>query len=182
LYFNPISYTAQGLKKRLLKPDPFSAFLLSFNACRPTSRGHVEIRSANPLEAPAIQPNSLATAEDVADVVAGVHLLRSIAATAPLAHYIESEMLPGSAKQTDAQLLQDFRERAGTVFHPVSTCRMGPDPASAVVDATLRVYGVEGLRVIDASVFPTVTSGNTNAPTIMVAEKGAALIAAEEDG
>ena len=155
---------------------------LSFNACRPTSRGHVEIRSANPLEAPAIQPNSLATAEDVADVVAGVHLLRSIAATAPLAHYIESEMLPGSAKQTDAQLLQDFRERAGTVFHPVSTCRMGPDPASAVVDATLRVYGVEGLRVIDASVFPTVTSGNTNAPTIMVAEKGAALIAAEEDG
>jgi len=180
LYFNPISYTAQGLKKRLLKPDPFSAFLLSFNACRPTSRGHIEIRSANPLEAPAVHPNSLATAEDVADVIAGAHLLRAIAATAPLSHYVESEMLPGSAKQSDAQLLQDFRERAGTVFHPVSTCRMGPDPASAVVDASLRVYGVDGLRVIDASVFPTVTSGNTNAPTIMVAEKGAALIAAQE--
>jgi choline dehydrogenase len=180
LYFNPISYTAQGLKKRLLEPDPFSAFLLSFNACRPTSRGHVEIRSADPFDAPAIQPNSLATEEDVADVIAGMHLLRAIAATAPLSNYIESEMLPGIAKQTDAQLLQDFRERAGTVFHPVSTCRMGPDPATAVVDASLRVYGVEGLRVIDASVFPTVTSGNTNAPTIMVAEKGAALVAAEE--
>jgi len=180
LYFNPISYTAQGLRKRLLKPDPFSAFLLSFNACRPTSRGHIEIRSANPFDAPAVQPNSLATAEDVADVIAGARLLRSIAATAPLSHYIESELLPGSAQQSDAQLLQDFRARAGTVFHPVSTCRMGPDPASAVVDASLRVYGVEGLRVIDASIFPTVTSGNTNAPTIMVAEKGAALIAAEE--
>jgi choline dehydrogenase len=116
----------------------------------------------------------------VADVIAGVRLLRAIAATAPLSHYIESEMLPGGAKQSDAQLLQDFRERAGTVFHPVGTCRMGPDPANAVVDASLRVYGVGALRVIDASVFPTLTSGNTNAPTIMVAEKGAALIAAEE--
>jgi len=180
LYFNPISYTTQGLKRRLLEPDPFSAFLISFNACRPTSRGHIEIRSAHPLEAPAIHPNSLATDEDVADVMAGVRLLRAIAATAPLADYIESEMLPGEAKRSDAQLLQDFRERAGTVFHPVSTCRMGPDPESAVVDASLRVYGVDALRVIDASVFPTVTSGNTNAPTLMVAEKGAALIAAEE--
>ena len=180
LYFNPISYTAQGLKHRLLNPDPFSAFLLSFNACRPTSRGHVEIRSADPLAAPAIHPNSLASEEDVSTVIAGVHLLRAIAATAPLAHYIESEMLPGTAKQSDAQLLQDFRERAGTVYHPVSTCRMGPDPASAVVDACLRVHGVEALRVIDASIFPTITSGNTNAPTIMVAEKGAALVAAEE--
>jgi len=153
---------------------------LSFNACRPTSRGHLEIRSANPFDAPAIHPNSLATDEDLADVIAGARLLRSIAATAPLSGAIESEMLPGIAKESDAQLLQDFRERAGTVFHPVSTCRMGPDPATSVVDASLRVYGTEALRVIDASVFPTLTSGNTNAPTIMVAEKGAALVAAEE--
>jgi choline dehydrogenase len=147
LYFNPISYTAQGLQKRLLKPDPFSAFLLSFNACRPTSRGHIEIRSANPFDAPAVQPNSLATEEDVADVIAGARLLRSIAATAPLSHYIESEMLPGIAQQSDAQLLQDFRKRAGTVFHPVSTCRMGPDPASAVVDASLRPAGHRRLHL-----------------------------------
>jgi choline dehydrogenase len=180
LYFNPISYVAQGKHRRLLNPDPFAAFILSFNPCQPTSRGHIEIRSADPLAAPAIRANSLATEKDVADVIAGVHLLRALATTAPLSRYIESEMAPGIALQSDAELLEDFRKRAGTVFHPVGTCGMGPDPETAVVDASLRVYGAEALRVIDASVFPTVTSGNTNAPTIMVAEKGAALIAAEE--
>jgi choline dehydrogenase len=182
LYFNPMSYTTQGPSRRLLNPDPFSAFLLSCNACRPTSRGHIEIRSANPFEAPAIHANYLATERDIAEAMAGVRLLRSIVATAPLANFVEAEMRPGIALQSDAELLQDFRERAWTVFHPVSTCRMGPDPASAVVDASLRVYGVEGLRIIDASVFPTLTSGNTNAPTVMVAEKGAALIKVEECG
>jgi choline dehydrogenase len=182
LYFNPISYTTQGPTRRLLNPDTFSAFILSFNACRPTSRGHIEIRSANPFDAPAIHPNSLATERDTAAVIAGARLLRAISATAPLSNFIESEMHPGIALQSDAELLQDFRERGWSVFHPVSTCRMGPDPATAVVDASLRVHGVEGLRIIDASVFPTVTSGNTNAPTIMVAEKGAALIKAEESG
>jgi len=180
LYFNPISYTTTNLQRRVLQPDPFAAFLLSFNSCRPTSRGQVEIRSASPFDPPGIFANSLSTEEDMRDAIAGARLLRSIAAAAPLSQFIESEMLPGSAKQTDDELLQDFRERASTVFHPVGTCRMGPDPARAVVDASLQVYGVEGLRVIDASVFPTVTSGNTNAPTIMVAEKGAALVAAEE--
>jgi choline dehydrogenase-like flavoprotein len=82
--------------------------------------------------------------------------------------------------QSEAQLLQDFRARASTVFHPVSTCRMGPDPASAVVDARLRVYGLEALRIIDASVFPSLTAANVNAPTLMVAEKGTALLAQEE--
>jgi len=180
LYFNPISYVAQGKTRRVLNPDPFAAFILAFNPCRPTSRGRIEIRSSNPFEPPAIHANSLATAKDVADVIAGAHLLRSLAATAPLSRYVEAEMFPGAAVQSDAELLEDFRRRAGTVFHPVSTCRMGPDPATAVVDASLRVYGVEALRIIDASVFPTITSGNTNAPTIMVAEKGAAFIAQEE--
>jgi len=181
LYFNPLSYTATaGLDRRVLNPDPFSAFLLSFNACRPTSRGHIEIRSADPLEAPLIHPNSLSTEHDVREAIAGARLLRTIAATAPLSDYIESEMLPGERVQSEAQLLQDFRARAGTVFHPVSTCRMGPDPASAVVDARLRVYGLEALRIIDASVFPSLTSANINAPTLMVAEKGAALLAQEE--
>jgi choline dehydrogenase len=180
LYFNPISYTTSNLERRVLEPDPFPAFLLSFNSCRPTSRGRVEIRSASPFDPPAIYPNSLSTEEDVRDAVVGARLLRSIAATAPLSQFIESEMLPGPSRQTDHELLQDFRERASTVFHPVGTCRMGPDPRSAVVDASLKVYGVEGLRVVDASVFPTITSGNTNAPTIMVADKGAALIASEE--
>ncbi len=182
LYFNPISYTTSNRERRVLQPDPFAAFLLSFNSCRPTSRGYVEIRSASPFDPPAIYPNALSTTEDARDALVGARLLRAIAAAAPLSQFIESEMLPGASKQTDDELLQDFRHRASTVFHPVGTCRMGPDPASAVVDAALRVHGLEGLRVIDASIFPTVTSGNTNAATIMVAEKGAALIAAEDDG
>jgi choline dehydrogenase len=181
LYFNPISYVAQGKTRRLLSPDPFAAFILSFNACRPTSRGCIEIRSANPFESPAIHANSLATDKDVAEVIAGVRLLRALATTAPLCRYVQSEMAPGVALQSDAELLEDFRRRAGTVFHPVGTCAMGPDPETAVVDSSLRVHGVEALRVIDASIFPTLTSGNTNGPTIMVAEKGAALIA-EGDG
>jgi len=99
-----------------------------------------------------------------------------------LAAVIEKELLPGPDKNSDDELLQDFRARAGTVFHPVSTCMMGPDPASSVVDARLRVHGIESLRIIDASIFPTITSGNTNAPTAMVADKGASMLLADEQG
>jgi choline dehydrogenase len=181
LYFNPASYTQTRTRtRRLMNPDPFPGFLLSFNSCRPTSRGHLEIRSADPRVPPAIHPNYLSTEQDLMDVRIGTRFLRRLSGTAPLAGLIDHEMLPGAAKQTDAELLQDFRERAGTVFHPVCTCMMGPDPASSVVDARLRVHGVEGLRVIDASVFPTLTSGNTNAPTAMVAHKGAAMLSADD--
>lgn len=181
LYFNPMTFTSTtGPHRRLLKPDPFPAFLVSFNSCRPTSRGHLEIRSANPFDPPAIHPNSLATEHDVAEVIAGTRLLREIAATAPLAGYVSSEFRPGIRTRSDAERLADFRQRAGSVFHLVSTCCMGPDPSRAVVDARLQVHGTEALRIVDASVFPAVTSGNTNAPTIMVAEKGAAMIAEDE--
>ena len=181
LYFNPASYTATRERtRRLMNPDSFPGFITSFNACRPTSRGHLEIRSADPRVAPAIYPNYLATEEDLQHVRNGTRLLRRLAAAAPLAAEIERELLPGPEKTTDEELLQDFRKRAGTVFHPVSTCMMGPDPATAVVDARLRVHGIEGLRIIDASVFPTITSGNTNAPTAMVADKGAKLILEDE--
>ena len=177
LYFNPVSYTKTPLADRkLLSPDPFSAFLLSFNSCRPTSRGSLTISSSDPRMAPRIRPNYLSTEHDVAEAIAGCRLLRTMAATPPLADVITGEIHPGPAVTTDAELLQDFRDRADTVFHPVSTCTMGPDPLTAVVDARLRVYGVTNLRVIDASVFPTLTSGNTNAPTVMVAEKGAAML------
>jgi choline dehydrogenase-like flavoprotein len=178
LYFNPASYstTSRGASRRLLNPDPFSGFLMSFNTCRPTSRGSVHLRSPDPLASPAIAPNSLSTPQDVADVYEGARMLRRIAAAPPLAGVIESELQPGAHIRTDAQVLQDFRRRAGSVFHPCGTCAMGPDEADSVVDAHLRVHGVGKLRVVDASIFPAVTSGNINAPTLMVAEKAADLI------
>ena len=177
LYFSPISYTQTPLSERkLLNPDPFSAFLLSFNACRPTSRGAVRIVSSDPFMHPLIQPNYLATAHDAEEALVGSRLLRQLAQTAPLADIITEEIAPGQQVQGDEALLADFRARADTVYHPTSTCTMGLDSRQAVVDARLRVHGVQGLRVIDASVFPTITSGNTNAPVVMVAEKGAAMI------
>ena len=182
LYFSPVSYTKTPLSARkLLNPDPFSAFLLSHNPCRPTSRGQIELASADPAVHPLIQPNYLSTDKDIADVLAGNQLLRRIARTAPLADLITEELVPGDAVDGDEALLEDFRSRADTVYHPTSTCMMGPDPATAVVDPRLRVYGVQGLRVIDASVFPTITSGNTNAPTVMVAEKGAVMVLEDAD-
>ena len=177
LYFSPVSYTKTPLSERkLLNPDPFSAFLLSHNPCRPTSRGHIELASNDPSAYPIIHPNYLATQSDIDDVLAGNRLLRELARTKPLADIITEELIPGAAVEGDADLLADFRARADTVYHPTSTCMMGPDPTTSVVDARLRVHGIKGLRIIDASVFPTITSGNTNAPTVMVAEKGAAMI------
>jgi choline dehydrogenase-like flavoprotein len=178
IYFNPASYstTTHGSRRRLLNPDPYPGFLMSFNTCRPTSRGTVHIRSADPLQAPAISPNSLSTAEDVQDVFDGARVVRRIAAAAPLAKVIEAEREPGAAVKSDSEVLADFRRRAGSVFHASGTCAMGTARATSVVDPRLRVYGVEGLRVVDASVFPNLTSGNTNTPTLMVAEKAADLI------
>ena len=180
LYFSPVSYTQTPLAARkLLNPDPFSAFLLSHNPCRPSSRGQLTLASADPTVHPLIQPNYLSTQQDIDDVLAGNRLLRQIAKTRPLADIITEEIIPGPGIDGDEALLEDFRRRADTVYHPTSTCMMGSDPASAVVDARLRVHGVQGLRVVDASIFPTITSGNTNAPTVMVAEKGAAMIIAD---
>ena len=182
LYFSPVSYTKTPIAaRRLLNPDPFPAFLLSFNSCRPTSRGHLAITSADPFVPPAIHPNYLATEQDIAEARMGVRLLREIAQSRPLADIIVEELVPGPDVADDEALFADFRARADTVYHPTSTCRMGPDPRTSVVDARLRVHGIQGLRVIDASVFPSVTSGNTNAPTVMVAEKGAAMLAQDRN-
>ena len=112
-------------------------------------------------------------------LVAGAQLLRRFAATPALAAVIDSEIAPGPQVQSRAQLVEDIHQRASSVFHPVGTCRMGPDARAAVVDHRLRVHGLAGLRIVDASVFPAVTSGNTNAPVIMVAEKGAEMILAD---
>lgn len=176
LYFNPLTYTLKPSDSKLMNPDPYAAFSMSFNACRPESRGHLEIRSADPLEKPLIYPNYLDTEKDIKEAIEGCRVLRNLAASEPIAKLIESEKLPGWQVQSDEELLADFRERAGTIYHAVGTCRMGQDVANSVVDEKLRVHGVSGLRVIDASVFPAITSGNTNAPSIMIGEKGADLV------
>ena len=159
-----------------MNPDPFSGFLTGAQPTRPTSRGFLEIKSANPFEAPAIHPNYLSTEFDRQEMIEGMRFLRKLAEAPALADIIESEIAPGKNVQTDEEFISDIRARASSVFHPVSTCRMGPDPERDVVDQRLRTYGLKNLRVVDASIFPTITSGNTNAPAIMVAEKGADFI------
>jgi choline dehydrogenase len=180
LYFSPVSYTrAPPGKRPLMSPDPYPGFLLSAQPCRPKSRGHLHIRSADGLGNPRIVPNSLSDLEDLEEMIEGARFLRKLASTPALSGVIESETTPGPSVQAREDIIEDIRQRASTVFHPVGTCRMGPDAANAVVDARLRVHGVEGLRVIDASVFPSITSGNTNAPVLMVAEKGADMVLAD---
>ena len=142
---------------------------------RPESRGSIHIQSADPGAAPAIRPNFLAEDTDRAALVEGIRIARRMADAPSLARYVEREMYPGDGTQSDDEILEFCRHTGSTVFHPVGTCRMGSDP-DAVVDERLRVHGVAGLRVADASVMPTLVSGNTNAPTIMIAEKGATMI------
>ncbi|WP_341899431.1 GMC family oxidoreductase N-terminal domain-containing protein [Ferrovibrio terrae] len=180
LFFSPMSYSkAPPGTRPLMKPDPFSGFVLAAQPTRPESRGHLEIRSSDPLAPPAIHPNYLATDRDRKDMIAASRMVRRFTQTSALSSIIAAEIEPGPSVLSDEALLEDCRNRAGTVFHPVSTCRMGPDPAVDVVDAALKVYGVEGLRVADASIFPTLTTGNTNAPAIMTGEKAADLILAD---
>jgi choline dehydrogenase len=142
---------------------------------RPESRGTIRIRSADPAAHPAIAPNYLSDPLDREVVVAAMKWGRRIAAQPALARYIDHEMLPGPDVQTDDQLLAFARDYGTTIYHPVGTCAMGRHPR-AVVDPQLRVHGVEGLRVVDASIMPKLVSGNTNAPTIMIAEKASDLI------
>jgi choline dehydrogenase len=154
---------------------PFPGFTLLFYPLRPTSRGFVRIRSADPLAAPAMQPNYLSTAHDQQMMIAGARLTRSLANAPALAAYVAEELQPGAQLLDDAALLAAARQHGSSGYHPVGTCRMGND-AAAVVDPRLRVRGVAGLRVVDASVMPTLVSGNTNLPTIMIAEKAADMI------
>lgn len=179
LYFQAFSTVIPKPGERpILTPDPWPGFSIGLSNCRPTSRGEIMIRSADPRQYPKIVANALSTREDVAEMLAAVKFVRHIAAQPAMKDFIVEEILPGSAVVSDEALIEDFRRRSGTVYHPASTCRMGPDPTRAVVGPELRVHGMEGLRVVDASIFPDNISGNTNAPSIMVGWRGADMILA----
>jgi choline dehydrogenase len=158
--------------------DPFPAITPSVCNLRPTSRGHVRIKSPDPFAAPEIRLNYLSTPEDQAVAARSMRFTRRIMAAPALSRYAPEEWRPGAAAQDDAALVKAAGDLGTTIFHPVSTCKMGAD-SLAVVDDRLRVHGIAGLRVIDASIMPRITSGNTNAPTYMIAERGAEFILSE---
>jgi choline dehydrogenase len=159
-------------------PHEFSAFTVSVTQSWPTSRGHVELRDADAASAPAIHPNHLATQEDREFFVRAVRKVRAVLATRPMDEVISQEFQPGSSVTSDEDILDYVRRKANTIYHPCGTCRMGADD-EAVVDAALRVRGVAGLRVADASIMPRITSGNINATCLMIGEKAADLILRE---
>jgi choline dehydrogenase len=157
---------------------PFPAFTASVCNLRPTSRGSVRVKSADPLAAPAIRPNYLATEADRQVAAEAIKLTRKIVSAPALQRFRPEEFRPGAEIVGEAELAEAAGRIGTTIFHPVGTCRMGTrDDANAVVDERLRLKGLAGCRIADASVMPTITSGNTNAPVIMIAEKAAAMIA-----
>jgi choline dehydrogenase-like flavoprotein len=164
---------------------PFPAFTASVTNVRPTSRGTLTLKSRDPSQAPAISPNYLATPEDRRVAGDSIRVTRRIVAQPALRKYSPVEYLPGASAHDDdeAGLVKAAGDIGTTIFHPVGTARMGrDDDARAVVDARLRVIGIDRLRVVDASVMPSITSGNTNSPTMMIAEKGSAMILEDQKG
>ncbi|MCQ4271664.1 choline dehydrogenase [Pseudomonas kuykendallii] len=157
---------------------PFSGFTMSVCQLRPQSRGYVRIKSADPMDAPSMQPNYLSAELDRQTAIAGVRYTRKLAETEPLKSLIRREYRPGPACESDAEILEFCREYGASIFHPSGTCKMGNDPL-AVVDQRLRVHGVQGLRVVDCSIMPTLVSGNTNVPVVMIAEKASEMILEE---
>jgi choline dehydrogenase len=170
ILFAPVYYLHHGFTK-----VEGHGFTLAPVLLTPRSRGKITLRSSDPLLPPQIDPNYLADEADRKTMIEGIRIARKIAASEPLASHAAAERVPGSKKETDEELLAVLKEEAETCYHPVGTCRMGNDPTS-VVDPTLRVNGVSGLRVVDASIMPSIVRGNTAAPTIMIAERAADLI------
>lgn len=163
-------------ERPILNPDPFSGLSIGLSNCRPTSRGQLTLRTAAPQDPLRIFANAYGTDHDVQEMLAAVKFIRRIASASPFAELVAEELRPGPAVVSDADLIDDFKQRSGTVYHPSCTARMGLSAETSVVDPQLRVHGVQGLRVCDASVFPNLIAGNTNAPAIMVGWKGAEII------
>ena len=177
LYLNPLSYqTVYNGKRPLTKPDKFQGFIMGFNSCRPASRGSVTITSPNSRVQPKIWGNYLSHQQDLDDVVRMARLIQRMQGTDALKATLSEPALIPLDNMSDDEIIDDFRQRSGTVFHLCGTCRMGPNANTNVVNSRLRVHDIDGLRVCDASIFPNITSANTNAPTIMAAHKAAEMI------
>jgi choline dehydrogenase len=177
IYFNPLSYSTEVAgKRRLTKPDPWPGFILSFNSCRPTSTGSVRINSADPLAMPDIDFNYLSSNQDKDDVIIGARFIGKLQNSSAMQKLIATKPEFDPSKESDEAILADFRKRSGSVYHTSCTCRMAPESEGGVLDPELKVHGIKGLRVVDASAFPNVTSANTNAPVMMLAWKAAELI------
>lgn len=178
-HFAHASYANPADRKLDTKPG----MTVAMCQMRPESRGSIHIRSADPTVQPAIRPNFLSEEIDRRTTIDGMKMARDIVAAPPLGRYVSHELMPGDAVQTDDEWLDFARQTGQTVYHVIGTAKMGPDgDPMAVVDERLRVRGIAGLRVVDASIMPTLTSGNTNAPTIMIGEKGAAMILEDAGG
>jgi choline dehydrogenase len=171
-FFMPVSYSDANKRAEM---DKEPGMTLSVYQLRPESKGSIHIRSADPYAPPAIRPNFLTDSEDCRVIVAGMRIGREVMEHPLFDPYRLYEMNPGETARTDEQLLEFCRRTSQTAYHPIGTCKMGNDPM-AVVNDRLKVHGVEGLRIVDASIMPTMTSGNTNAPAIMIGEKGAHMI------
>ncbi|MFN2428276.1 MAG: GMC oxidoreductase, partial [Candidatus Binatia bacterium] len=180
LFCNPASYEMNGAGKVVLDRQP--GYLLSAQPCRPTSCGAVRIASPDPHAAPLIDAQSLTTEADCDAALRASRLLQRFAAAPSLRAVTSSAKAPDLTGLDDTGLMEAFRARASTVYHASCTCRMGHSAQDSVLDARLRVHGVPGLRVVDASAFPNVTSGNTNAPTMMLAMRAAELILEDASG
>ena len=176
LYFNPLSYQIPADPNAKMQLEPYSGFLMAFNSCRPSSRGKIELASADAEDAALIKPNYLSTDKDISEVIEGSKLIRKIMQAPALKEITIEEVSPGHDVDDEEGMLSYFREKSGSIYHLCSSCVMGENSQTSVVDSRLRVHGVKGLRVVDASVFPNITSGNINAPVMMVAEKGSAMI------
>jgi choline dehydrogenase len=168
----PFLYEMVNQERRIAKRRGIT---MNINVLRSESTGSIHIKSADPAEAPAIRFNFLSAQHDRDGLLAAIRKGRELMATSPLKEMTGQEIAPGAQIQSDADLLEWVRNTAETTYHPVGTCKMGQD-AMAVVDPELRVHGIEGLRVADASIMPTLTSGNTNAPCIMIGEKCAEMV------
>ncbi len=169
-FFAPVYFANHGFTKR-----EGDSFCLGVTVLRPQSRGYIKLRSRSPVEHPIIQPNYLSSESDLQTLIEGVKLARKILQTSAFENYRGEELLPGITQKSDEEIATYIRATAQTLYHPVGTCKMGQDSTS-VVNSQLQVYGIQGLRVVDGSIFPTLISGNTNAPIIAIAEFAADLI------